>query len=181
MNIVKAKRAIVLLGDGLSLEALMMPSGEFRLTLTSATHAIGYAKSWASGVFTGKNSKALKALQANGLNVFSAIEPVVIDDPAFKSNLKAKSIGLDAFDALLDYAVEQRKPQAIALNRALRRNTLIDLMHEAFRLPERTRRERVDSFIKEFARQLTHQDWLDMDREDVFLIEEQLRFVGEYY
>lgn len=179
MTIVKAKRAIVLIGDGVSLEALMMPDGEFRLTLTSATRAIGYAKSWASSVFSGANGKAVKALQEQGLSVFTAIEPVVIDDPAFKSQLKAKSISLDVFDALLDYAVESKKPQAIALNRALRRNTLIDLMHEAFRLPERTRQERVECFIKEFARQLTRQDWLEMDRDDVALIEEQLAFVGE--
>lgn len=179
MNIVKAKRAIVLIGDGVSLEALMMPNGEFRLTLTSATHAIGYAKSWATNVFTGTRPKVLEALSSQGFNVFTDVQPVVIDDPAFRSQLKAKAISLDAFDILLDYAVEQRKPKAIALNRALRRNTLIDLMNEAFRLPKRTRKERVECFIKEFARQLTRQDWLDMDREDVAIIEEQLRFVGE--
>jgi hypothetical protein len=179
MNIIKAKRAIVSIGNDFSLEALMMPSGEFRLTLTSATHAIGYVKSWATNVFTGQRPRVLEALSSQGFNVFTDIQQVIIDDPMFKSNLKAKTINLDAFDILLDYAVSQNKPQALALNRALRRNTLVDLMGEAFGLPERTRQERVRSFIKEFARQLTRQDWLDMDKEDVQMIEEQLAFVGE--
>lgn len=179
MNIVKVKRAIVLIGDGISLEAVMMPNGSFGLTLTSATHAIGYVKSWATNMFTGARPRVLEALTSRGFNVFTDVQKVIIDDPMFKSDLKAKAINLDTFDILLDYAVEQKKPQAVALDRALRRNTLIDLIHEAFHLPERTRKERVESFIKEFARQLSYQDWIDMDREDVQLIEEQLAFVGE--
>jgi len=179
MNIVKAKRAIVLVGDGISLEAIMMPNGSFRLTITSAAQAVGYTQSWLSNAISGRRPAALKGLQDKGFNVISGIVPVSIEDPAFRSNLKAKTIDLDGLDALLDYAVEQGKPQALALNRALRRNTLIDLMHEAFRLPERTRKERVECFIKEFARQLTKQDWLDMDRDDVRMIEDQLAFVGE--
>lgn len=179
MNIVKAKRAIVLIGDGISLEALMMPSGEFRLTTTSVTSAIGFTKSWASNVFTGSRPTVLKALQGMGFNVFTDIEEVVIDDSNFRGTLKAKTIDLDGLDVLLDYAVKQGKPQAIALNRALRRETLIDIIGDAFNLPERTRKERVKNFILEFARQLTREDWLEMDRDDVRMIEEQLRFVGE--
>jgi len=179
MNIVKAKRAIVLIGDGINLEALMMPSGEFRLTITSAANAVGLTQAWLSNVISGRRPTALKSLQDKGFDCISGIVPVVIDDPLMRKNLKAKTIDLDNFDALVDYGVEVGNPKAKALNRALRRETLIDLIGAAFRLPERTRQERIDHFILEYARQLTREDWLQMDREDVAMIEEQLAFVGE--
>ncbi len=79
----------------------------------------------------------------------------------------------------MDYGVEQKNPKAIALNRALRRVTLIDLIRTEFGYGQMTVEEKRAIFYKTYAASLSYEDWLEMDREDVRMIEEQLRFIGE--
>ena len=175
---IKAKRATIEICSNVQLEALEMPDGEFRLSLTSAAEAVGFTRQWLSLVTTAKRPETVKALEGKGFRR-QHILLTRIEKKGRGGASSVKSISLNDFDAILDYGVEQKNPKAIALNRALRRVTLIDLIRTEFGYGQMTVEEKRAIFYKTYAASLSYEDWLEMDREDIRMIEEQLRFIGE--
>ena len=167
---IKAQRTTIKYMDGISVDGYMMPDGEFRVGLVGASLALGYAKQWLTQVLT-REGKSLQALQGVGFTGFSE----EIDLDAIKGGgVKAKTISLADWQRLKIYAAQQGKQKAIALLTFQGFTSDADLFADSFNVTRHTVSEKWELYYKEFAASL---DWLEEDREDVRLIEEQELFL----
>lgn len=157
------------------LEVLRDPSENniFYFTESSASLAVGFAENWLRRTRTKTGGKTLKALSGLGF------KPVPLEG-TFKRKgtgaVSASLITLDQFLLLLLYAASKGKQQAIAIQFALGKMSLIDFCRDAYGEQQETIEQKRARFYKDVAKAI---DWFQEDRLDVALIEEQLAFVGE--
>lgn len=171
-NIIRLERAIVKFCDGLTVDGYRLPNGEFRVGITGASTVLGFAKSWLSQVHT-RQGKALKALQGLGFEGFT-LEGVVSRDDISGSS-KVKTISLNDFALLILYGATQKKKEAIALQLALTKMSLMDFFMEAFGEEPLTMKEKHKLFYKDYGKTI---NWFEEDLHDFNVIEEQLKFLG---
>ncbi len=173
-NITKIKSATVYFCDSLSVDGYQYPNGDYALSITSASKALGYSKEWL-GRSINRGGNTFKALRGIG---FSGKSDEVAT-PSLGGDQVAKLISLDDFASLVIYAASKGKKEAIALNKAFVKMSLHDFFREEFGDRPLTIEEKRKNFYKTYADSLTREDWLQMDRIDVRIINEQLRFVCE--
>jgi hypothetical protein len=116
----KAIRKQVHFASSVAIDAyLVLETNEFRVGMTGASTSLGYGEKWFSNVSL-RRGDTLKALTAMGLSG-SSLEVTISNH---RGSTIAKTISLADYNVLIDYAMEDGKKQAIALNRALRQNDL---------------------------------------------------------
>ncbi len=175
MSIVRAERKTVRFFDGLSIDGYQMPDGEFRVSLTGASILLGYSKEWL-GRALGRGGNAVKSLQGLG---FSGNIQNVATRSIKGGGSEVKCISLDDLNTLLMYALGDRKPQAIALQRALTKMALTDFFRDAFGMRALSIDEKRAQLYEAFAATLTAADWLAWDREDAIAIADHLLALEE--
>lgn len=173
-NIIKVKSATVRFCDGLSVDGYELPNGEYAVSITSASEVLGYAKNWLGRNIT-KGGNTFKALQGHGFS--GQISEVVT--PSLGGEQASKLISLKDFNRLILFAASKGKTEAIALADALLNMSMVDFFRSEFGYRPLTIEEKRTNFYKAYAASLTRTDWLEMDRIEVMVIDEQLRFVGE--
>lgn len=175
MSIIKAERATVRFFDGLSIDGYMMPDGSFRVSLTGASTLLGFQKNWLGRILA-KSGNPVKALQGMG---FSGQAQKTVTRSIRGGGDSAQTISLRDLNALVLYAATKGKPQAIALQMALTDMAMTDFFRDAFGMRTLSIEEKRAAFYRAFAATLTHQDWMEWDREDVAAIDSHLQFLGE--
>lgn len=113
----KAQHKQVIVGS-ITLDAYLLPNGEYRLSESSTNKALGYGNSWASLVLSGKKDRTLKTLQGMGLGDFNT-ESIEVSN-----NKPINSVTISQFMILLKYAALHGKVEAINLYDALAYETL---------------------------------------------------------
>ncbi len=159
---IKAKRAIIQFCDNQTIEGYRMPNGEYRIGLSSASEALGYSKEWL-GRNLKRNGNQIKALQDMGFS--GKIEKVATK--SIKGQRESRTITLDDFKHLINYAANKGKKKAIALQSALMEIALSDFFRDAFKEAQLSVDEKRQLFYKAYAESLSFEDWLEMDRQDV--------------
>ncbi len=158
--------------DGLEIDGYMMPDGSFRVDLSGTSKMLGYSQQWLSqGISRG--GTLLKALRGLG---FSG----QIEKTETLRGKNAQTISLKDFQRVMLYAVQQSKPQAVALQLALTDMALTDFFRDAFGLRALSIDEKRAAFYQAFAKTLTTQDWLDWDRQDAQDIDDHIAFLNGY-
>lgn len=161
MSIIRFERRTVQFTKNISVDGYQMPDGEFRVGLAGASKALGFADNWISRL-TSREGKTLKALQGMGFTGYQ-IEGMVARDE--KSGASAvNTISLKDFGVLVIYAVQQSKPQALALNLAFLEMSLNDFFRDAFGEKPLTMEEKRALFYKSYAATI---NWLQEDLADV--------------
>ena len=172
LNASNIKKAQVIFCEGVTVDGYQLPDGSFWVSITTASEAAGYRRAWLSeNISRGVNT--LKALVKQG---FSR-KILELRTPSIGGPQMNKLISLEDFNTLILYATFKGKKEAIALNKALVATSLQDFFRAAFGERPLTIEEKRSIFYKEFAASLSREDWLQMDREDLALIEEQERFL----
>ncbi len=138
---IKAKRATISICRNVHLEALEMPDGEFRLSLTSAAEAAGFTRQWLSLVTTAKRPETVKALENNGFS-FDIKETQVAKNGKGGASI-VKTISFKDFEAIIDYGVDRNLPKATALKKALLQINLRQLLKEQHQ-------SKVEDFVERF-------------------------------
>lgn len=157
------------------LEVVRDPSENniFFFTQSSASLALGFGRNWISETVGKKNGRVAKTLQGFGF------KPIGLSgrfERKGKGMVSANLITLDQFALLVLYGATKGKPEAIAIQLALTKMSLIDFCRDAFGQVQETIEQKRARFYADVAKTM---NWLEMDKEDVALIEEQLIFVGE--
>lgn len=173
-NISKVRSATVIFCDGISVDGYQLPNGEYAVSITSASEVLGYARNWL-GRSISRGGSTFKALQGHGFS--GSISEVVT--PSLGGDQKAKLISLKDFNRIILFAASKGKTEAIALADALLNMSMTDFFRDQFGDRPLTIEEKRQNFYKAYADSLSREDWLEMDRIDVMVIDEQLRFVGE--
>ena len=168
------QKATVDLG-AVKLEVARDPSENnvFYFTESSASLAIGFAENWLRRTRTKTEGRTMKALSGLGF------KPVPLEgwfERDGKGKVSTNLLTLDQFLLLLLYAASKGKKEAIAIQFALGKMSLIDFCRDAFGQVQETIEQKRARFYADVAKTM---NWLEMDKEDVALIEEQLMFVGE--
>lgn len=148
----------------------MMPNGEFRVGMVGASLALGYGRQWLTQVLT-REGKALKALQGIGFTGFS--EDIALD-AINGGGTKATTISLSDWQRLKIYAAQQGKMKAVALLAYQSLSSDADLFTDAFALPRWTVEQKRAMYCAELAKDI---NWLEEDRREWQIIEEQERFL----
>ena len=163
MDITRFQRTTVHFTSEVSVEGYKSLDGEYRVSLSSASEAVGYEKTWVSQMVR-KQTKTLKALQ--GLGFTGGIEEGQIAERSsgISGASVVKTISLDDFSFLIIYAAAKGKPPAIALNRALVKMSLYDFFCNAFGDRLLTFEEKLEIFYKAYAETI---DWLADDRLEI--------------
>lgn len=165
------ERATVSFAPGLEVDGYRLPSGEFRVGMVGASTLLGFSKEWLGRV--GKtNNKTLKALQDIG---FKGLQESgeVFGQTGYQ---KVSTISLDDFSLLIIYATTQNKKEAIALQVALTKASLVDFFRDAFGQIPLTIEEKRIEFSQSYLQSL---DWLEENRLDWAVIEDQEKFLAE--
>lgn len=160
-NITRFDRATVQFTPNISVDGYRTPSGEFRVGMTGASTALGFASNWLSRA-TSRDGKALEALQGMGFTGYH-IEASVARDGKSGASL-VDTISLDDFCVLITYAVQQKKLQAVALNVAFLKIPITDFFRDAFGDDPLSMEEKRLLFYKAYSKAV---NWLSEDRYDV--------------
>lgn len=171
-NYSKVRTATVFFCDGLSVEGFQLPDGSFGVSITSASTVLGYSKEWL-GRSISRGGNTFKALQGHGFS--GNIEKVAT--PSIGGKQESKLISLKDFNRIILFAASKGKKEAIALADALLNMSMVDFFRNEFGERPLTIEEKRVNFYKAYADSLTRDDWLEMDRIDVKVIDDQLRFV----
>ena len=162
----KIERKEIKLMGVLPIEVYRLPRGEFKISMASASIALGYADNQLSRT-TSLKKKTFKQLQGKGFTGY-LFEVSKISRATKRGASTAKTISIDDFDKLLEWAEEKgsKKAQIIAktYTRAARKRSTIDDIKEAFEEEKLTVDERRKIFYQEFAKSLSESDWFDGDR-----------------
>lgn len=160
---IKAEKKTVHLMGILPIDAYKLETGEYRIGMASSSLAIGYAENWLSRT-TSSGSKTLKALEGKGFTGYF-LEVQVLRDGSGAT--RSKTISLDDFDSLIEWALEygSKKSKIIlkAYTRATRKRSTEDDIREAFGDNLMSVEERRALFYKEFAASLSEADWKEGD------------------
>lgn len=167
MNIIKAERRTVKFCEGVEVDGYMLPDGEFRVGKVGASVAIGYGKDWLGQL----GGKTLKGLQSSG---FTGSEKIIKLDAIHGGGTTAKTISLPDFRKLIIFAASKGKPQAVALLDAVVDVGLDDWFRGHFGQRSLTLDEKRGLFYHTYSSTI---NWLEEDREDWRVIEEQQRFL----
>ena len=173
-DISKVRSATIRFCDGLSVDGYQMPDGSYAVSITSASEALGFAKNWL-GRSIDRSGNTFKALQEKGFS--GKTEQVVA--PSLGGDQKAKLITLKDFNRVILFAASKGKDEALALADALLNMSMVDFFRNVFGDRPLTIDEKRQNFYRAYAESLSREDWLEMDRIDVMIIDNHLRFVGE--
>ena len=169
-NIIRAERTSVKFCEGVEVDGYRLPDGEFRVGKVGAAIAVGYAKNYLTEVEK-KSPKQLKALQDTG---FTGLERIIELDSIGGGGTSANTVSISDFRKLIIFAASKGKPQAVALLNAIVDVGLEDWFRLSFGQIQLTLEEKRDRFYKAYAATI---DWLEEDREDLRMIEEQELFL----
>ena len=172
-DFINAERGRVKFFDGLEVDGYCKLDGEFRVSITGASILVGYSKEWLGRVLR-KGGNTVKALRELGFT--GQIEKLATRSIRGGGS-SAETISLKDFQRIMLYAVQEKKPQAIALQMGLTEMSLTDFFRDAFGMRPLSIDEKRDRLYKAFAETLTAQDWINWDREDFEAIEEHLVFL----
>lgn len=145
----------------------------FYFTQSSASLALGFGRNWISETASKTTGRTAKTLRGFG---FKPVGLTGSFQRGGTGNVSAKLIDLDQFALLSLYAASKGKAEAIAIQLALTKMSLVDFCRDAFGQEQETIEQKRARFYKDVAKAI---NWLMADREDVAMIEEQLAFVGE--
>lgn len=137
LTVIKAKRASVKLGSQIEVDGYLMPDGEIRVGVSSASLSVGFGKSYLSEI-EGKSPNQFKALQSNGFT--GSRIPAEVDNA--RGSSRVETISLDDYMELIVFASEKGKKPAQALSRAMLRVSLSDFFRTAFAIPLMTMAEK---------------------------------------
>lgn len=171
MNIIRVSVANVNLGGNIVLEGHQYPNGEFGLSITSASVALGFSREWLGRAIE-RSGNTFKSLCSMGFS--GNFEKVAT--PSIGGEQTSKSISLVDFNRLILYAAGKGKKEAIALADALIAISLTDFFRNAFGDRSLTFDEKRELFYHRYSASI---DWLKEDRDDWKLIEEQELFLME--
>lgn len=149
---------------------LVTRSGEFRVGKAGASVAVGYAKNYLTEIEK-KSPKQSKALQDTG---FAGLEEFIELDHVRGGGTTASTLNLPDFRKLILFAASKGKPQAVALLNAILDTGLEDWFRLSFGQQQLTLEEKRDRFYKSYAATI---NWLEEDRKDWRVIEEQEMFL----
>jgi len=176
----KIERKEINLMGVLPIEVYRLPSGEFRVSMASASVALGYADNWLSRT-TSLKKKTFKQLQIKGFTGY-LFEVSKIGRATKSGASTAKTISIDDFDKLLEWAEEKgsKKAQIIAktYTRAARKRSTIDDIKEAFGEERLSVDERRKLFYQELVRTFSESDWKEGDRFDDLKLTAELEAEG---
>lgn len=126
MNKIIVKGTRVKLTESVSVKSYIFPSGEYRISLSDASEALGYSQGWLTRVLNPKNceSSTIKSLYKLGFSGKTVKGQIVQGMTGLKNKFpsasyRVKTISIHDFVILVDYAVAQKKPLAIKLNQQL--------------------------------------------------------------
>lgn len=159
----RAERRLVPFFEGLEVEGYLMPDGEYRVGITSASKVLGYAENWLYRVLDRSSGKTLKTLQGYGFS--QKIQEVVSE--TVKGDRGADTISLDDLNRLIVYAVSKGKKAALALQLSLTKLSLTDFFRDAFGEPPLSIEEKRRLFYETYAATISPEDWRHMDRQDI--------------
>jgi hypothetical protein len=159
MEPIKAKQATVRFFDGLEVDGYELPSGEFRVSITTASVSLGYSREWLGRVLL-RGGNTLQALQ--GIGFTEKIEKV-----ATKLGRPPETLSLRDFNRLIVYAVQDGKKAALALQLALTELSLTDFFNDAFGHPPLSIQEKRERFYQAYAETISPENWREMDRQDI--------------
>lgn len=170
----KIRSATVRFCDGLKVDGYELPDGSYWVSITSSSEILGYSKEWL-GRSISRGGNTFKALQGRG---FSG-DVSEVTTPSLGGNQKSKLISLKDFNRLILFAASKGKTEAVALADALLNMSMVDFFRDTFGQRQLSIEEKRQQFYLDYAASLTRDNWLEMDRIDVKVIDDQLRFVGE--
>jgi len=156
----KLETAIITFCEGVYVDGYKTPEGEYRVGSVGASLALGYARNWVLRV-TSKGEKSLKTLQDMGFEGYILSGEV---DRRQGGKSGVKTLSLDNFNILIEYAVSKGKKPAIALSNALRRVSLEVFFRDGFGDEPMGIDEIRRVFYRSYAQSI---DWRREDRGDV--------------
>ena len=174
MNIIKAERATFEYVEGIKVDFYKLPSGEYRIGLASASIALGFASNWLDRA-TSREKRTLKTLQGIG---YTNVPIQVKLDAINGGGTSAKTISIADFQILKIYAVQKGKQEAIKLLSFNALNSDLDIAADLFQEKRLSYEEKRAIWYKELAATI---NWLEDDRHEWQLIQEQELFLGGIY
>ncbi|NET46643.1 hypothetical protein [Okeania sp. SIO2B3] len=148
--------------------------------MASASVALGYRYDWLSQAVR-RAGKTLKRLEDKGFTGRQFVE-VSIGRATKSGASTAKTISIDDFDKLLEWAEENgtKKAKIIArtYTRATRKRSTIDDIREAFGEERLSLDERRKLFYQELAWAFSESDWREGDRAVDFKLVAELKSEG---
>jgi len=166
---IKAQRKTIKFCPSVDVEGFLLPDGEFRVGKSSASLALGYQKDYLSRL-PKKSEKQFKALLGEGY----ADSPVSVEVDIERGSVRSETISLNDFEAFIFFSAYRGKKEAIAIQRAITRTGLEDWFRLSFGQQQLTLEEKRDRFYKSYAATI---NWLEEDRKDWRVIEEQEMFL----
>lgn len=160
---IRAERATVTFFEGLKVDGYRMPSGEFRVGITSASLVLGYPRNWLFRILNGESRNQLKALQGLGFTE----QTVKIVTETQRGDREAQTINLRDFNRLIAYAVFDGQRAALALQLALTEVALNDFFRDAFGEPPLSIDDKRQIFYETYAATISPEQWRQMDREEI--------------
>lgn len=126
MSNIIVKQTRVKLTESVSIKSYQLPSGEYRISLSDASLALGYCQGWLNQVLNPKNCKSgtIKYLYKLGFSGETVRGQILQGMTGLKNKFpsasyRVKTISFQDFYILVDYAVAQEKAKAIKLNQEL--------------------------------------------------------------
>lgn len=165
MEPIRAERAPVRFFDGLEVEGYKMPSGEYRVGITTASLVAGFAENYLRRAL-GDGGTSLQRL----LDVGFSGETVSQVRVTRTGEREERTINLKDFIRLLRYADKQGRKSAGAILDALSELSLIDFFRDAFGDAPASIDEKRRIFYKTYAASISPEEWRQMDREDILRI-----------
>jgi len=168
-HITKVEQKTVKFSSDISVEGFRLPNGEFRISITSASVALGYQKNWL-GRAIARTGNTFKSLQGFGFE--GNFHKVVT--PSNGGKQETILITLDDFNTLILYCASKGKKEAIALNKALVKISLNDMFLLTYEDRQLSLEEKRELFYQEYAKTI---DWFKEDYLDFMAIEEHQMFL----
>lgn len=154
------KKTVELMGC-LKIDTYQLPSGEFRIDLSSISTALGYASNWLSRITTRKG-KAHKALLGKGFTDYQ--QEVKVTRSGKSGASKALTIGIDDFLSVVQYAADEHNPIAIAYLSAAAKRSTVDDIREAWGEEKLSLDERRRIYCEELAKSFTVAEWAETSK-----------------
>lgn len=158
----KSKRATVRFCDGVSVDGYEMPDGSFRVGITTASLAAGFAENY----LRRQVSTRFKALVGVGFSGQTEIAARVTQT----GEREERTISTKDFLKFLRHADRAGKPEAGAILTALEDMALHDFFRDAFGHRPLSIEEKRNRFYEAYAAALTPQDWVQMDKQDALAL-----------
>jgi hypothetical protein len=161
----RAERKPVKFFDGLEVDGYRMPSGEFRVGITTASIVAGFAENYLRRALSDGGTRLQPLLDA-GFSGQTVLQVRVTKT----GDREERTIHLKDFIKLLRYADRQEKKSAGAILDALSELSLIDFFRDAFGESPSTIDEKRRIFYKTYAASISPEAWRQMDKEDILRI-----------